>query len=173
MNTTRSKQKVTAFLTQEQKMKRTTQRVEKTLPFSPDEIFFQFCPSRELDWIEGWACDLVYTSTGYVEKDCIFTTSATNILGSGLWIVTRYELNQKLELVRVIEEAVVIHFRINLIDNNDGTSTGVWHLTFTALNESGNAIIESIPETSPDLVRAIDGLEYYLQTGEMMTTEKA
>jgi hypothetical protein len=45
---------------------------------------------------------------------------------------------KKFELVRIIGDSVVIHFRINLKDNQNGTCTGVWDLTFTALNESGN-----------------------------------
>ena len=169
MNTEKSKRKATEFLEKGTRLKRKTQEYEKTFPFPPEKVFHQFCPSRELDWIEGWDCDLVYTSTGYVEDDCIFTTPDTNSLGPGLWIFTRYEPNRKLELVRIINESVVIHFRIKLIDNNDGTSTGVWNLTFTALNESGNAMVESIPDNSPELQRAIDGLEYFLETGEMMT----
>lgn len=64
---------------------------------------------------------------------------------------------------------MVIHFRINLIDNNDGTSTGLWKLTFTALNESGNVIVDSIPDSNPELERAIGGLENFLKEGEMMT----
>lgn len=169
MNTERSKRKATEFLKSGKNLKRKTQEYEKTFTFPPEKVFFQFCPSRELDWIKGWDCDLVYTSTGYVEDDCIFTTPETNPLGPGLWIFTRYEPNRKLELVRIIGESVVIHFRINLINNDDGTSTGVWNLTFTALNESGNAIVESIPDNSPELERAIDGLEYFLETGKMMT----
>jgi hypothetical protein len=169
MNTDKSKRKATEFLKSGKNMKRKTQEYERTFSFPPEKVFPQFCPSRERDWIEGWDCDLVYTSTGYVEDDCIFTTPETNSLGPGLWIFTRYEPSRKLELVRIVENSVVIHFRINLINNNDGTSTGIWHLTFTALNESGNAIVESIPGKSPEIERAIDGLEYFLEAGEMMT----
>jgi hypothetical protein len=168
MNTERSKRKAMDFLKKGRNLKRKTQKYEKKFDFPAEKVFYQFCPSRELDWIEGWDCDLVYTSTGYVEDDCIFTTPETNSLGPGLWIFTRYEPSEKLEIVRIIQESVVIHFRINLIDNNDGTSTGVWNLTFTALNESGNAIVDSIPDKNPELVRAIDGLEYFLESGEMM-----
>jgi hypothetical protein len=168
MNTERSKNKALKFQKKGINVKRKTQRIEKTFNFPAEKVFFQFCPSRELDWIEGWDCDLVYTSTGYVEDDCIFTTPETNSLGPGLWIFTRYEPNKKIELVRIIEESVVIHFRINIVDNNDGTSTGVWNLTFTALNESGNAIVESMPDNNPEIERAIDGLEYFLEKGEMM-----
>jgi hypothetical protein len=169
MNTERSKSKAMEFLKKGRNLKRKTQKYEKTFDFPPEKVFFQFCPSRELDWIEGWDCDLVFTTTGYVEDDCIFTTPETNSLGPGLWIFTRYEPSQKLEIVRIIQESVVIHFRINLIDNNNGTSTGVWNLTFTALNESGNAMVDSIPDKNPELERAIDGLEYFLESGEMMT----
>ena len=169
MNTERSKRKATEFLKSAKTLKRKTQEYEKTFSFPPEKVFSQFCPTRELDWIEGWDADLVYTSTGYVEEDCIFTTPATNSLGPGLWIFTRYEPSRKLELVRIIEESVAIHFRINLIDNNDGTSTGLWKLTFTALNELGNGIVDTIPDNSPELIRAIDGLEFFLKQGEMMT----
>jgi hypothetical protein len=169
MNTERSKSKAMEFLKKRRNLKRKTQKYEKTFNFPAEKVFFQFCPSREFDWIEGWDCDLVYTSTGYVEDDCIFTTPETNSLGPGLWIFTRYEPNERLEIVRIIQESVVIHFRINLIDNSDGTSTGVWNLTFTALNESGNAMVDSIPDSNPEIERAIDGLEYFLEKGEMMT----
>ena len=168
MNTERSEKRAKEFLKRGSNLKRKKQKYEKTFPFPPAKVFFQFCPTREFDWIEDWDCDLVYTSTGYVEEDCIFTTPETNVLGPGLWIFTQYEPNEKLEIVRIIGDSVVIHFRINLIDNQDGTTTGTWNLTFTALNESGNAIVESIPDNSPELERAIEGLEYFLETGEMM-----
>ncbi len=153
----------------ENKLKRKILKYERTFDHPPKEVFFQLCPSRELDWIPGWDCELLYTSTGYVESDCIFTTPESNSLGPGLWIFTRYEPDQKLELVRIIDNSVVIHFRIELVDNNDGTSTGTWNLTFTAINEAGNVILESISDESPELNMALDGLEYFLDTGELMT----
>jgi len=169
MNTGRSEQKAREYLKRGNNLQRKTQRYEKTFNATPEDVFFQFCPTRELDWIEGWDSDLVYTSTGYVEEDCIFTTPESNPLGPGLWIFTRYEPNRNLELVRIIGDSVVLHFRIRLINNENNTTTGIWNLTFTALNELGNAIVESIPDKSPELECAIEGLEYFLGTGEMMT----
>ena len=169
MNTEKSKRKAREFAKRGVHLKRKTQEYRKSFPFPPDKVFFQFCPTRELDWIDGWDCDLVYTSTGYIEDDCIFTTPQTNLLGPGLWIVSRYEPSRRLELVRIIEETLVIHFRINLIDDGDGTCTGIWKLTFTALNESGNMMVDTLPDNNPDLERAIKGLEYFLEKGQMMT----
>ncbi len=168
MNTVRSEEKAASFLKNGLKLKRKHQTYEKTFSHGPDVVFYQFCPSRECDWIDGWDCDLIYTSSGYVEKDCIFSTPETNVLGPGLWIFTRYEPNKHLELVRIIGDSLAIHFRIHLEDNHDGTSTGVWSLTFTALNEEGNAMVDGMPDENPELAKAVDGLEYFLNTGEML-----
>lgn len=169
MNTQHSKHKSEQFLEKGRPHKRKTLSLEKRFSFPPDKVFFQFCPSRELDWIEGWECDLVFTTTGYAEPDCIFTTPETSLLGPGVWIFTRYEPNQRLELVRLINDAVVIHFRIHLQDHNDGTCTGTWHLTFTGLNQEGDTMVEALPDEMPELKQAVESLEYYLKTGEMMT----
>ena len=170
LNTERSAAKAAHFQQAGPKLKRKVQTYERRFSHAPEEVFFQFCPSRELDWIEGWDCDLLYTSSGYVEKDCIFATAASNPIGPGLWIFSRYEPNEKLELVRIIGQEMVIHFRISLSDNKDGTSTGVWNLAFTALNETGNAMVDALPERSRELERAIEGLEYFLTNGKMMET---
>lgn len=168
MNTERSENKAEDYLANGRKLSRKTMEIVKDFPFPPSEVFYQFCPTRELDWIDGWDCDLLYTTTGYVEKDCIFTTPDTNPIGPGLWIFTNYEPNEKVEIVRIVEQSVVIHFRIDLTDNCNGTCRGVWNLTFTALNETGNAIVENISEKDRELKHAIDSLEYFLRTGEMM-----
>ena len=169
MNTERSERNAAEFLKNGKHLERKTLTYERMFSFPPEEVFPQFCPSRELDWIQGWDADLVYTSTGYVEPDVIFTTSENNPFGPGIWIFTRYEPNEKLELVRVMGDMVVIHFRIDLRDNHDGTSTGIWNIKVTALNETGNQIVESIGDTSPEVVRATEGLEYFLKTGELLT----
>lgn len=167
-NTERSKDKAERFNRDGRILKRKIQTYTRRFSHSPEEVFPQFCPSRELDWIEGWDCKLLYTSTGYVEKDCIFATDETNIIGPGLWVFTSYEPNEKLELIRIIGDTLVIHFRITQLDNGDGTSTGVWNITYTALNQAGNAMVEALPDSSPEMEGAIDGLEYFLAHGELM-----
>ena len=162
MNTHRSEAKANSFLKHKTHFMRKRHTVERHFPFSRKQVFFQLCPSRELDWIEGWKCDLLYTSDGYIEKDCIWTTPESNIFGPGLWIVTRYQPDRTLEVVRPIEESVVEHIRIHLSDNDDGTTKGAWDLTFTALNVSGNEIIAAMPDVYPDLDQALDGLEAFL-----------
>ena len=72
------------------------------------------------------------------------------------------------ELVRILDNDVVNHFRIDLKDNDDGTCTGTWTLKMTAISERGNEIVESLPDRNPLLEQIIAGLDHFVTTGEMM-----
>jgi hypothetical protein len=156
------------FLNRRVKLQRKTQHAVRIFQAPPADVFHQLCPTRELDWIDGWECDLVHTSTGYIEQDCIFTTPETNVLGPGLWVVTRYEPNRELGIVRTLGDVAVLNFHIDLVDNGDGTCTGTWTLTFTAIREEGNAFIAALSERNAELERAIDGLEHFLRAGSLL-----
>lgn len=165
-NEEKSKKRTNDFLAQRTPFKRKDQTYKVDFNFAAKEVFEQFCPSREEDWIDGWMADLIYTSTGYAESDCIFSTPATNILGPGLWIFTELKPNKHLEVIRIIENSMVVHFRIELEDYGDGTSTGVWKLKFTAINEQGNAMVDTLKDKDPMFVKIIGGLQYFLETGK-------
>lgn len=174
MDTSRSEKMAKAFLAKGCPFKRKVQTTEQAFAASPAEVFKQLCPTREMDWIDGWTADLVYTDTGYVEPGCIFTTPPENIIGSGLWIISRLEPDELLELVRIIDNNLVVHIRIEVKDNGNGTCAGIWTLQFTALNERGNTILEAMPDKDPILDKVVSGLGHFLKTGHLMrTTESA
>ena len=170
INTSRSKRMADDFLARDHPFKRKILVAEQTFSASADIVFRQFCPTREVDWIDGWTADLIWTTTGYVEADCIFTTPDSNILGPGLWIFTRLEPDALVELVRVIGNDVVEHVRIDLAAHDDGTCTGTWTLKFTALNAAGNAMVAALPDgiSDPLFRKVIGGLEHFVTTGERM-----
>ena len=168
MNTSRSAKMAKAFLAKGHPFKRRVRITEQVFEASPAEVFEQLCPTREMDWIDGWRANLIYTGTGYVEPDCIFTTPPDNILGPGVWIFTRWQPNELVELVRVIDNNVVEHVRIRLTDNGNGTCTGIWDLKFTALNEQGNNMVAAIPDEDPLFSNIIAGLGHFLRTGQLM-----
>ncbi len=173
MDTSRSDAMAKAFLAKGHPYKRKIQVTEHLFHASPEVVFEQLCPTREADWIEGWKADLIYTTTGYMQEGCIFTTPPSNVLGPGVWVVVRSEPNKLLDVVRIIEECVVEHFTITLVDNDDGTCTGTWTLRFTALNERGNAIVNDIPEEDPSFTRVLSGLEHFVTTGSMLPTSES
>ncbi len=171
MNTERSTKFAERHLQRNSHRRRKRETFSRTFDAAASVVFPQLCPTRELDWIDGWQCELVYTESGYVEADCIFTTPASNSLGPGLWAVTRYEPNRILELVRVINDTVLLHFRIDLIDHGDGTCTGTWNLVYTALNANGDAMVNELPDLNPALQRAMEGLDHFVNTGELLLVE--
>ncbi|NIA71465.1 hypothetical protein HBA54_23000 [Pelagibius litoralis] len=166
MNISRSTKMAQEFLAKRQPFQRKVQTYRKQFSAVPETIFPQLCPTREVDWIDGWVAELIYTTNGYAEPDCIFTTPESNVLGSGLWVFTRFEPNRIVELVVIHANNIVEHVRIELIDNGDGTCEGIWTLKFTAIGEDGNAVIEAMPDKDPDFDIVLDGLEHFLKTGE-------
>jgi hypothetical protein len=46
----------------------------------PEEVFPLLCPVREHEWLEGWQCEMIHTASGIAEKDCIFSTTAPNVI---------------------------------------------------------------------------------------------
>ena len=85
---------------------------------------------------------------------------------------TQLQPNRLLELVIIHEDKVVEHYRIDLIDNGDGTCEGIWTLKFTAISEKGNAVIEAMPDKDPEFDVVLDGLEHFLKTGERMEIKR-
>lgn len=172
MDTTRSDEMARAFLAKGHPFKRKVQTYRRQFSGAAEAVFAQLCPTREADWIDGWVADLIYTDSGYAERDCILTTPQRNILGPGLWIITRREPNRIHEFLVIREDGVVGHFSIELSDTGDGSCETIWTLTFTATNEAGNAVIESMPDKDPafDAV-VLDALEHFLRTGERMAIQ--
>ena len=165
MNTERSDRITKEFLAKNQPFRRKVVGFEKDFSAPPEAVFKQLCPSREADWINGWTVELVYTRTGYAEPLCVFRTPASNLIGEGIWIMTKIEPNQVVEAVVLTEgNDVLEHLKIDLVDLGDGRTHGKWTLTFTALSEQGNELIEMIPEDTPPFM---EELEYFLTHGEL------
>ncbi len=162
MPTRQSTALVKAFLDTGPPRARTTHVQTHKFSSPAQALFSQLCPARELDWIDGWQCELVHTSTGYMEADCVFTTPESNVFGPGIWICTRYEPPVLVELVRVQADVLIEHIRIELIDHGDGTCTGTWRLLFSSLSEQGDAIVRRLAKESEDLGHALSSLDAFV-----------
>ncbi len=57
---------------------------------------------------------------------------------------TGYKPNEYVKFV-ILKDEFVAHVRIEVKDNGDGTTTGTWNGTFTAITEKGNAILNNMP----------------------------
>jgi hypothetical protein len=162
-DTTRSEKISNEFLARNVPFQRKVLVFAREFSASPEIVFRQFCPSREADWINGWTVDLIYTETGYAEPLCVFRTPESNVLGAGLWILTKVEPNRAVEATMFQEENdVLAHMKLDLVDQENGKCTVTWTITLTALSEKGNAVLEMVPDETPAYV---EELEYFLTHG--------
>jgi hypothetical protein len=60
------------------------------------------------------------------------------------------------------------HLRIDLVNHGDGTSKGIWTLTFTATSEKGNNYVAQIPDGEPPF---LEELKYFLVGEARLTTD--
>jgi hypothetical protein len=167
MNTTRSKRILARHQARSYIAARTVREYERVFTASPEELFGLLCPTREADWIPGWTCDLVYSTTGYAEPDCIFTTGADNPFGPGTWVMHTLVPGERLEIVKTSAD-LVLQIRITVSPVGEGRCRGHWRLCGTGLSPLGNEIVSGMADQDGRFVGLLGALEHYLVTGSMI-----
>ena len=135
----------------------------------PEKVFPLLCPVREYEWIEPWECELVYTQSGYAELGCIFKTNFPVDVYQDVWVVSRYEPDERIEFVRT-NAVRAMRFSICLTGNGDETTTAVWEQIYTGLNPEGNELVNGITLEKYVEDRRLTELRlnHYLVHGEML-----
>ena len=150
--------------------KRAIENYDGRIDSPPGDVFPLLCPIREYDWLDGWACNVVYSDSGIVENNCIFTSSfATGI--DGTWVtVKRDEEAFEFEFVVFLPNLAVARSDIALTKNDDGSTTLHWVRTMTGLSEEGNQMLDHVTGEPfrERMVWIIDSLNHYLKNGEML-----
>jgi hypothetical protein len=140
---------------------------------SPDTIFPLLCPVREYEWLDGWRCEMIFSESGYMEKDCVFSTYFNDIEGTDVWYVAGYEPDTFLCMIR-INAISTIRFEIVLSKKPDGTTQSTWTQTITALNERGNTFIDNMTdEMYADQIHLREKeINHFLLSGTMLRDMK-
>lgn len=169
MNTQKSEAFVKGWMAKGNPLRRISFTAQRKFQTSPEEIFPLLCPATELDWLPGWNCELLHSKSGYAELNCIFRTTFFGL--DEIFICTRYEKNLAVDYLRVSEH-MSGKLDIKLLDHHDGTTTGVWLITLSSLDEAGSELFENVLDARELFEKAIDALEYYLKNGEMIGHER-
>ena len=134
------------------------------------EVFPLLCPVRESEWIEGWEYEMLYSLSGYAEKDCVFSTPYHNDL-STIWQITQYDpINYALEFVRFTQGELIVKINISLKSIDQLTTKSIIQYQYTGLNETQNSYINStLEEEFEDQMNYWErAINYYLITGQKM-----
>ncbi|HHB52578.1 MAG TPA: hypothetical protein ENK75_06005 [Saprospiraceae bacterium] len=150
--------------------------IQKTLKFSQlntgniRDVFPLLFPVREKDWLDGWDYKMIYSKSGLIEQDCVFSTPYNDNIET-FWQVTQYDkTNFFIEFLRVTpnENIVKINIQLEVVDEQNTKS----HISYqyTALNEKQNEFIRNNLENS--FMESMNwwekAINYYLQNGKML-----
>jgi hypothetical protein len=148
---------------------RVTRTFVQRLCFGPETVFPLLCPVRESDWLEDWACDLVYTVSGVAEPGCVFTTPHHGDTTT-VWFMADHEPPRRVRFVRVTPGAMVVEIDILLAPLGSGETEAAIRYTYTALGEQGRESLEQ--STEQDWHRMMDwwetSMNHYLKTGQRL-----
>jgi len=152
------------------KNRRLERNYKQTLYGSKEDIFSLLCPVREKEWLNGWDYTMIYSSSGFAEKGCIFETD--NDFGSYQWVMTKYDSGDYgVQFVKFIQGKMIVIIDIDLTDGEDGIVYCDISYSFTAIDDS---IIEDMHNENTQAVFNghmklwEDSMNYVLKTGEML-----
>lgn len=136
---------------------------------TPEAVFPLLCPVREYEWIDAWDCELVFSTSGTAEIDCVFRTAFPQDGPEDTWVVSRYESPRAIEFVRV-NALRAIRYAIRLQNAEEGRSTWIWSQTLTGLTDEGDALVASAdPAAFAEKIGGIERkLNHFLVTGTML-----
>lgn len=150
--------------------------IQKTLTFdqvnnaTPDKIFPLLCPEREKEWLDGWDYKMVYSQSGFIEQDCVFTTVHRSEVET-VWQVTQYDPEKfEIEFLRVTPNENVVKINVKLTaENGDKTNAHISY-QYTALNEQQNEFIKYKLEDnfSESMLWWETAINHFLKTGEKL-----
>jgi hypothetical protein len=112
------------------------------LPAPPDRVFPLLCPIREYDWIDGWACELVYSASGVAERDCVFVTERPEE-GRTIWVASLHDpVERRVDYVRVTPGLRVVVMKLAVAAGAQESCEVRIRYTVTSLGERGAQLLE-------------------------------
>ena len=148
--------------------KRVVSRHITRLAAKPETVFPLLCPKRELEWIDGWNYEMIYSISGFAEPECTFKTNFPPE-GEAYWSMTKCLPPTEAEYVRFVAGLAIIRLHIKLTALASG-SQAVWEWTYTGINEQGNDFIakHATEQASRSAMRMEMALNHFFQTGEKL-----
>lgn len=131
----------------------------------PDQVFPLLCPVRETEWADGWLPELVISSSGVAERDCVFITS--DKLGRGFWYITRHEPEKLfVEMLKIVPGVTACRLEIQLCKDGAQCVADVTY-THTSLGPAGDEfVLEFTAEYYQKFMHDWEkALNYFLTTG--------
>jgi len=121
------------------KPNRATHTYRQRLHAQPTKVFPLLCPVRETEWADGWDPELVISSSGVAERDCVFVTPDKS--GKAIWYITRHEPETWfVEMLKILPGVTACRLNIQLSENGSECFADVTY-SHTSIGPAGDEFI--------------------------------
>lgn len=106
-----------------------------------EELFPLLCPKKEEEWIPGWECETIWSTSGYNEEGAVFRTQKP--YGTELyWTTLEYNKeSRRVDFLISAPRLYMFRFKIHLEELSKDLFSLTFTQTFTAVSEDGNTLI--------------------------------
>ena len=155
------------------KPNRVTHIYRQRLCAPPARVFPLLCPVRETEWADSWLPELVISSSGVAERDCIFITP--DKLGRAIWYITRHEpARWFVEMLKILPGVTACRVEIQLSESRDGCFADVTY-SHTSMSSAGDEVVATF--TADHYRRFMQAwekeLNHFLKTGSRLRDDTA
>lgn len=139
----------------------------------PAKVFPLLCPVRETEWVDGWLPELVVSSSGVAERDCVFITNDT--ASTAHWYIIRHEPETLfVEMLKIVPGVTACRLTIQLSADEASCIADVAY-THTSLGPAGDEFVAKFTaDHYQKFMQAWEkALNHYLITGRLLANEPA
>jgi hypothetical protein len=132
------------------------------------------CPVREAEWADGWLPELVISSSGIAERDCVFTTP--DKLGTAFWYITRHEPEKLfVEMLKILPGMTACRLTIQLSAESAGCCNADITYTHTSLGPEGDEFVANFTADYYKKFMEVwqNALNHFLTTGRVLRDDPA
>ena len=148
------------------KPNRATHTYRQRLHAPPTEVFPLLCPVREAEWADGWMPELVVSSSGVAERDCVFITP--DEAGKAIWYVTRHEPERWfIEMLKILPGVIACRLQIQLFENGDECFADITY-SHTSIGPAGDEFVAKFTADHYQKFMQVweTALNHFLTTGQ-------
>jgi hypothetical protein len=128
---------------------------------------------REAECVKGWLPELVISSSGVAERDCVFITPGKP--GKAIWYVTRHDpARWFVEMLKILPGVTACRLEIQLSEDGAGCFADVTY-SHTSMGSAGDDFVATFtPDYYQRSMQAWEkALNHYLTTGELLSDDHA
>ena len=140
------------------------------------DIFPLACPVREEKWIDQWHYELIYSSSGFNENNCIFSEQMSFPVlfekpGTVHWHTVLYDPDApQVNFLLTCGDMALIKWETSFMTQQDNSTQVSWNLIMTSLCREVDEIgQETLCERLLTIIMFLgEALKHYCETGEML-----